>query len=89
MTRHYLIIDEEELTPPGYLQLPSYVDSVLSVSSKNEFVPGTVFYNIPFSFHCKSKDLSLLHTKGTILIEYYSVAKDREMKLNQLFKEEK
>lgn len=79
MTKYYLTIDEEELTTLGTFQLPSYVDSVLSAK-----IGG---YSIPFSFNCKSKGIGFLHNNGTILIEYYSVAKDREMKLNQLLKE--
>lgn len=76
MTKYYLTIAEKELTTLGNFQLPSYVDNVLSAK-----IGG---YIIPFSFHCESKNICFLYNNGDILIEYYSVAKDREMKLNQL-----
>lgn len=73
------------------IYLPDYVDSVLSVT----MVDHLSGFKIPFVFSISTKNLTLHlptwangstmnYTGKSIIIEYHSVSKTRESKINQI-----
>lgn len=87
----FLRLDEILMAEINPIELPDCVDSVIDVKLYDFKSPPC---NIPFSFHCNSKKITIM-TMGKmngyigvekILIEitYYSIQKDREYKLEKI-----
>lgn len=96
MTKYYLTIPLDKNIIYGIegIYLPDYVDSVSSVTIEDHI--STI--KIPFTFSISTKNLILMTpnwvgppikngldlTGKSIIIEYYSVSKSRESKINQI-----
>lgn len=80
---HFITLPTSDFIVEGirnYAILPDTVDHVLSVKING--------IELKYTFNTISKELTLLPVgRSMVLVEYYSVAKDREIKLKSILDE--